>query len=125
MPPIDEWITFIHTAVFDSEWTELGLSDEDLARLQQALVDSPEAGVVIRGTGGLRKLRFAPPYTGKSGGYRICYSYFPERETVLLVFVYGKRTTSTLEPAEKKAIARLLKEFQQEISRGKEHDDSH
>lgn len=84
MPPMDEWLTFINTAVFDQQWAALGLGDEDLSRLQQALIEDPEAGNVVSGTGGLRKVRFAPPGSGKSGGVRVGYGYFPGHGIVLL-----------------------------------------
>lgn len=111
MPPMDEWLTFINTAVFDQQWAALGLGDEDLSRLQQALIEDPEAGNVVSGTGGLRKVRFAPPGSGKSGGVRVGYGYFPGHGIVLLALAYGKRAKADLTPAEKKAITKMLRAF--------------
>lgn len=111
MPPMDEWLTFINTAVFDQQWAALGLGDEELSRLQQVLIEDPEAGDVVGGTGGLRKVRFAPPGSGKSGGVRVGYGYFPGRGIVLLALAYGKRAKADLTPAEKKLVARMLKAF--------------
>ena len=65
MNSIEEWPSFLHTRKFDADWEELGLDDEDMARLQNVLVADPEAGDVIAGTGGLRKVRFARPGEGK------------------------------------------------------------
>ena len=52
------------------------LSDEEYRKLQEALIENPETGAVIRGSGGIRKLRWAAPGRGKRGGYRIIY-YLP------------------------------------------------
>ena len=49
------------------------LSDEEYVALQQALAQSPDAGPVIPGSGGVRKLRWAAPGRGKRGGYRVVY----------------------------------------------------
>lgn len=110
-PPFDEIPTFVHTAEFDADWERLGLSDEDLHRLQLALVADPEAGKVIGKTGGLRKVRFALPGGGKSGGIRVCYARFPDHFVLLLVTAYGKSEKIDLSAADKKEIAELLKAF--------------
>ena len=46
---------FIHGKKFDTQWTELGLTDDDLKDLQQILIENPKIGSVIQGTGRLRK----------------------------------------------------------------------
>jgi len=111
MNPIDEWPSFVHTRTFDTDWAELGLGDEDLARLQNALVADPESGDVIPNTGGLRKLRFARPDEGKSGGLRVCYALVPDHGIVLLAAVYGKTTKVNLTADEKKTFKRFLDRF--------------
>jgi len=69
------WLTFIQLAPFVVAWRRLGLTDEDLSALEQLIMHRPEAGAVMQGTGGVRKLRFAPPswHMGKSGATRVCY----------------------------------------------------
>src|SRR5271156_4733651 len=64
-----EWPTFLHLDIFDEEWSDLALRDDDLQELQSAILASPERYPIIPGTGGLRKLRFAPSREarGKSG----------------------------------------------------------
>jgi hypothetical protein len=49
------------------------LSDEDYAAFQQFLLEHPDAGDVVRGSGGVRKVRWARAGVGKSGGVRVCY----------------------------------------------------
>ena len=51
--------TFIQTDEFVKQWEKLGLTDEDLRKLELEILKNPQAGPVIRGTEGLRKLRFA------------------------------------------------------------------
>lgn len=111
MNPIEEWPSFVHGGAFDEDWESLGLGDGDLARLQHALVADPEAGTVIPGTGGLRKLRFAPPGAGKSGGLRVCYALIPGRGIVLLMAAYGKTTKANLTAAEKRFFKHLLDQY--------------
>ena len=66
-------LSFIHIAAFTKRWRQLGLTDEDLQMLEQQLIEQPEAGDVMQGAGGLRKVRFAPPslHRGKSGALRV------------------------------------------------------
>ena len=56
--------------VFDKQWREMGLDDNDLQNLQVELLKNPQIGNVIRGTGKLRKMRFAFQNRGKSGSSR-------------------------------------------------------
>ena len=58
---------FIETPSFTKRWFALGFNDDDLAELQQFLIKNPNAGDMMVGTGGLRKLRFAFEDKGKSG----------------------------------------------------------
>lgn len=51
--------TFIQTQEFTKNWERLDLKDRDLRRLELEILKNPKVGKVIRGTGGLRKLRFA------------------------------------------------------------------
>ncbi len=68
--------TLIYASLFVSEWKRLRLPDEDLRYLERAIMARPNVGDVMAGTGGVRKLRFAPPSRsgGKSGGLRVCYA---------------------------------------------------
>lgn len=82
--------TFIILPEFDKNWKSMGLSDEDLRRLENLILQDPEAGALMQGTGGLRKLRFAFENRGKSGSARVCYVDFVLRETVFLITAYPK-----------------------------------
>ncbi|MCF0217358.1 MAG: hypothetical protein HUK21_12930 [Fibrobacteraceae bacterium] len=59
---------FIITREFDRTWKELGLDDGELQKLEIFLCQNPDAGDVMQGTGGVRKLRWSLQGRGKSGG---------------------------------------------------------
>jgi hypothetical protein len=82
------------------------LSDDDYAGLQQFLAGDPEAGLVIPGTGGFRKLRWTDPRRrkGKRGGLRVIYFYFAEDPQIWLMTLYGKDEVADLTPDEKRAL---------------------
>ena len=66
---------FLHSTQFDDIWERLGLDDKDLRNLQNTIIKNPDAGKVLRGTGGFRKMRFSREGGGKSGGYRVIYGF--------------------------------------------------
>ena len=83
--------------------------DDDRYRLMQStLMANPTAGDLIRGSGGIRKLRWAAAGTGKRGGLRVIYYCITERERILLLTVYRKSEVSDLTPAEVRALRALV-----------------
>ena len=86
----------------------MGLSDEDLRRLENLIMQDPEAGALMQGTGGLRKLRFAFENRGKSGSARVCYVDFVLRETVFLITAYPKNEKENLSKAERNNIRKVI-----------------
>ena len=70
------------TPSFERAWAEMGLGDSELARLQSLLLMDPEAGDVIQGTGGARKVRIPLEGRGKSGGGRVIYVDVVIREQI-------------------------------------------
>ena len=92
---------FVHGSHFSRTWKALGFSDEDLRRLELILLENPKAGNVIVGTGLLRKIRFALPGSGKSGGVRVCYVDFEEKGICYLLAVFAKNEQENLTAAER------------------------
>lgn len=84
---------FIETSVFTKRWYELNLTDGDLSDLEEFIIKNPDAGDMIRGTGGLIKLRWNLPNKGKRGGARILYIDFVRYEKIFLVNCYRKKMT--------------------------------
>ena len=106
----EQYRTFKYLAGFVSEWQRLGLDDDDLRELELLIMTNPDAGDVMAGTGGLRKLRFAPSRwrRGKSGSLRIGYSQDSDLEKVFVIAVYAKNDKANLTRAERGEIKRIL-----------------
>lgn len=100
--------TFIQTNEFVKNWERLGLNDNDLRRLGLEILKNPKSGKVIRGTGKLRKMRFAFEHEGKSGSIRICYVDFNIYKTVYLITVYPKNEKDNLSKAECNHIKKVI-----------------
>jgi len=100
---------FVETPVFTRRVKEL-LSDEDYRALQVALLLRPEQGSVIKGGGGLRKVRWARKGTGKRGGIRVIYYWHPEEQTFYMLFAYEKTAQEDLTPQQLRVLARIVRE---------------
>lgn len=89
------------------------LIDEDQYRsLQIALMLRPEQGPVIPGTGGMRKVRWAQPDAGKSGGLRIIYYWAPTELAFYMLYAYSKNEQGDITPAQARMLGALVrKEF--------------
>jgi hypothetical protein len=87
---------FIETPVFRKCWENAGLSDADLRSLQQFLLMNPDAGVVIQGTSGLRKIRVPASGRGKRGGGRVIYKDFVWAGKIFLFFLLLKNEEEDL-----------------------------
>lgn len=97
------------------------LLDEEYGELQGCLMQNPEAGSVIQGTGGLRKLRWSDKNRnkGKRGGIRVIYYYFLSDQQILLLTLYGKNEKDDLSSDDKKIIKALLADDKE---RGNKHE---
>lgn len=101
---------FIETPTFTRLLMEL-LTDDEYAVLQRALVENPERGDVIKGGGGIRKLRHALPGRGKSGGMRVIYYLLREDGQIYMLLIYPKSKKDNLTDRE----TALLREFVKEL----------
>ena len=93
--------------VFRSEY----MSDEGLRAPQNFLLVSPDAGDLIRGGAGLRKLRWSAPGRGKRGGARVIYYWNVAGERIYLIYGYVKSERDDLTPVQVKALAELMKDL--------------
>ena len=107
--------TFIQTQEFVRNWEQLSLEDQDLRRLELEILKNPKIGKVIRGTGGLRKLRFSFKNEGKSSSTRVCYVDFTEKKTVYLITIYSKSAKDSLTRAECKNISKMIRMLEHSI----------
>lgn len=105
--------TFIEVPTFTRKWKELGISDEDLRRLGNILLNNPKLGEVIKGTGGLRKIRIPINHKGKRRSGRVIYIDIDVKETIYFLDIYVKNEKIDLTEDEKKvmrAVVKILKE---------------
>ena len=106
-------LTFVQLTAFATKWPRFGLDDEDLQSLESELIDSPAAGAVIPGTGGLRKLRFAACWhTGRRGALRVIYASIPAADFVYLFTLYRKNERSDLTGEERRVFRQVLERLQ-------------
>lgn len=101
---------FIETPTFTRLLTEL-LTDDDYTALQNVLVVNPERGDIIKGSGGIRKLRHALPGRGKSGGVRVIYYWLRDDSQIFMLLIYPKSKKDDLTDQE----TALLREFVKEL----------
>jgi hypothetical protein len=106
-------LSFIQLDVFRASWKRLKLTDDDLRALELAIMTNPTAAPSMRGTGGLRKIRFAPSALdgGKRGGARACYAYFGPYGLVYLCLVFAKSDQANLNAAERTWARRIIGEL--------------
>ncbi len=97
----------VETSIFTRQIRD-ELPDEEYRLLQEWLVLRPDAGKVIPGSGGLRKVRWAAPGRGKRGGLRIVYFWLPYEKRLLMLFVYRKNVRSDLTPDQLRVLREIV-----------------
>ena len=102
-------VGFIETPVFSGQLQGL-LSDDEYRALQLALVLRPEQGALIRGSGGLRKLRWALGGKGKRGGLRVIYYWDSGDGVIYLLFLHPKNQQESLTPNQLKQLRQIVEE---------------
>lgn len=100
-------ISFIETKLF-TRLVQQYLSDDEYRRLQEALVSEPDAGEIIPGSGGVRKLRWAVAGRGKRGGLRIIYFLRLRQGQVWMLTLYPKNVAENIP-------AHILRQIREEI----------
>ena len=92
------------------------LGDEARRKMEEAIVAAPDAAPVIRGTGGIRKLRWAGSGRGKRGGIRTVYFYHAGPGAIYLLSAYAKADREDLTPADTRALSRLVAAIRKEAT---------
>ena len=100
---------FVETSYFTRFCTE-HCSDDELRELQSLLIARPDAGDLIRGSKGLRKLRWALPGRGKRGGARVIYFWRSAAGTIYLLYAYAKNEQGDLSTAQRKLLVDWIQE---------------
>ena len=99
----------IETSTFTKQITAL-LGDEDYGEFQSRLARNPQLGALVKGGGGIRKIRVAVGSRGKRGGARIIYYWAVRRQLILLLYAYPKNVTVDLTLKQVSQLARVVKE---------------
>ena len=98
---------FIETSTFTKQLSR-HLDDDSYVALQAFLSVHPDTGDVIRGTGGVRKIRWAIPERGKRGGSRVIYYWRAKEDHIYLLTLYAKGVKDDLTAAERAAWRRAV-----------------
>lgn len=106
-------IEFIETSLFTRKIQAIA-TDDELKDLQSELIESPDKGDLMPGTGGLRKIRMATGSQGKSGSARVVY-FLATDEVIYLVMAYPKSAKESLTEAEKAELKKLTKRLKGEV----------
>jgi mRNA-degrading endonuclease RelE of RelBE toxin-antitoxin system len=102
--------SFIETRLFTRLVQEY-LDDDEYRELQKVLMDNPETGNIIPGSGGLRKVRWRAPGRGKRGGYRVIYYARLKQGVILMLTMYAKNVAENIP-------AHVLRQIRKEVEDG-------
>ena len=98
----------VRTKAFERSVRTLGVTEVELQVLEDAIIANPEAGDVVKGMRGVRKIRFALGGKGKSGGGRAIYLVVRVRDSAYLLLAYAKASQADLSSTQRKAILAIL-----------------
>lgn len=105
--------SFVETKCFTKRITEL-LSEEEYSKLQWRLIEFPEAGDVIPGGGGIRKIRFSAKGKGTRGGARVIYYLAVAHEKIFMLDIYAKNEKAGLTTDQIRTLKKLVEEWTKE-----------
>lgn len=116
------YMSSVHVVVespgFASDAKAAGLSQGEIRRIIDHLAERPDAGDLIPGTGGARKVRFGGRGKGKSGGYRVITFYGGPSLPVFLLTVFGKGEKIDLAQAERNELRKELAGLAEDYRKG-------
>jgi len=99
--------SFIELSLF-SRYRDKYFSEQQFAQLQGHLLNKPQAGAVVPGTGGVRKLRWQRAGMGKRGGLRVLYYVQDSRGRIWLLTVYGKSAQENISAKDLKELREVV-----------------
>jgi hypothetical protein len=100
-------ISFVETRLFTRLVQEY-LTEDEYAALQQALLQDPEAGAVVPGSGSVRKMRWGLAGRGKRGGLRVIYFLRTRQGQIWMLTIYPKNVAENIP-------AHVLRQIREEI----------
>ena len=100
-------LSIFETPTFVAEAAKIWAEDERLEFFSW-IATEPEAGAVIAGSGGCRKVRWSRPGMGKQGGARVIYYYLDDTMPLYALLAYAKNAKDDMTPNEKRAVSALV-----------------
>jgi len=100
-------MVFIETPIFTRQVQD-AVSEDQYRDLQDELRKHPDAGSKIKGSGGLRKLRWAIEGQGKSGGVRVIYYWIAAQDRIFMLYMYLKSKQADLSPEQIKVLKKTV-----------------
>jgi len=110
--------TAIETSGYLNDAAAAGMSDDERTNVVVAIGENPMLGVLMPGTGGARKIRFAGRGKGKSGGYRVVTYYAASDVPVFLLAVINKGERANLSKSEQNALRTELSGIAEDYRKG-------
>lgn len=109
---------FKETSIFTKQIDKLA-SIEILTAMQDELIENPERGAIITGTGGARKGRIGDraKKRGKSGSFRYIYVYFERAGIIYLLLFYSKNEQDTMNDEQKKEVAAFIRQAKKNLEK--------
>ncbi|MBC8228200.1 type II toxin-antitoxin system RelE/ParE family toxin [bacterium] len=102
-------MVIIETYIFTKQVLKL-LTEDEYRKLQTVLVNRPDAALIMKGSGGLRKMRWSMKGRGKRGGVRVIYYWVVEEERLLMLFMYPKAKQDDLTSDQLKILRKIVEE---------------
>lgn len=115
MPPLH---TAVETPTYLAALKKAGLSQADRDAVLDEVMSNPVGGDLIKGSGGVRKVRISKEETGKSGGYRALTYFMDERSPVFLLFLIDKSDVDNISDAQANQLKKIAKAIKNERDKG-------
>ncbi|MGO2353687.1 MAG: type II toxin-antitoxin system RelE/ParE family toxin [Marinomonas foliarum] len=103
-------MVIVETPIFTKLINEI-MSDDEYKELQEALVIKPDLGVLIKSSGGLRKVRWSVDGRGKRGGVRVIYYWMTENEQLYMMYIFPKNAQDNLTDVQTKALRQIVERW--------------
>ena len=98
----------IETPIFTKRLKNIVDDDDEYRQIQNILILNPESGKIIKGSGGLRKIRWSGSGRGKRGGSRIIYYWLKDEEIIFMLLIYLKNESEDLTQAQIKILKSIV-----------------
>ena len=113
---MERWISVVETRSYQARAQKL-LTQEEQGRVIETIARDPACGVIMKGTGGVRKVRIAIGERGKSGGVRVVYFFHSEDVPTFLLKIFAKNEKDNLSMAERNQLATFVEELKKHLKR--------